>query len=58
MQEQEAWTVRSSGEALDERPVRVLDGDCFTLAAPADVKKPRFLRSAPPRKRGVTSAAR
>lgn len=52
MQEPEAWTVRPSGEALDERTVRVLDGDCLTLAAPADVKKPRFLRHAPPRKPG------
>ncbi len=53
MQETEAWTVRPSGEALDERPVRVLDGDSFTLAEAADVKKPRFLRYAPPRKPGT-----
>ncbi|MFT3913369.1 MAG: hypothetical protein QM704_04515 [Anaeromyxobacteraceae bacterium] len=56
MQEQEAWTVRPSGEARDERPVRVLDGDSFTLAAPAEVRKPRFLQVAPRPKHGSARA--
>jgi hypothetical protein len=46
MLEEEAWVVRSTGEALPARPVRVLDGGTFTQAAPGEVRTPRFLAAA------------
>jgi len=46
MHEPEPWTVRPTGEALSPGPVRVLDGDSFTLAPAAEVRTPRFLAAA------------
>jgi hypothetical protein len=46
MHEHEAWVVRPTGEALPQRPVRVLDGATFTLAEPGEVRRPRFLEAA------------
>jgi hypothetical protein len=53
MHEHEAWVVRPTGEALPSDPVRVLDGAVFTLASPAEVRRPRFLAASGERRSGL-----